>query len=107
MTNAITINGTNQTTTITGRGADLRCLVAVGRDVASVMRKHPGKPLPPAYQPHADRQGRFESPAARSRRMSQHSAWPRTAAEAPAALAALELPAAAWASLVISRALSV
>lgn len=115
MTNAITINGTNETITslTTGFGADLRGVIVV-RDEA-VMRKHPGKPLcrqassaasywqPSAQAAAAAARGRSERPGDRVRRMMPEA----QVRLLPAFPAVADLPAAAWATLVLARALSV
>lgn len=115
MTNAITINETNETiTSLTGIGADLRGVIVV-RDEA-VMRKHPGKPL--CHQAShaasywqasslaasaAASRGRSERPGERFRR-----SMPEAQVRQPVVFTAVaDLPAAAWATLVVSRALSV
>lgn len=105
MSNAITIHGTVQTRT-NGIATDLRCVVAGGRDVcARLMRKRPGKQLHPAHRPHAMAYADMPAPAAllssSPPRMSSAAWRPPMEAAAEAAL-----PPAAWASFVITQAMS-
>lgn len=120
MTNAITINATAQTR-INGIGSALRCVAVVGCEVrvrheqradllcASALPKLPlpGKRLD---APHQHATGPTQQPAFASLPMSGSSrSWRRQASAALAmrtAMADAYLPPAAWASLVIQRAIS-
>ena len=130
MTNAINTNATVQTR-IYGIGAALRCVAVVGRDVRARHESKrddlpalTGKRLHPAHAsfatPEPSERETVESSASSpsSWLRSQTSAWqrpalPKAAASAQPALAAAKaaqadmyLPPAAWASLVILRAIS-
>jgi hypothetical protein len=109
MTNAITINGTAQTRNH-GIGSALCCVAVVGRDVRARHERHerdllrlhkPGKRLD-SSSPAASTS--FTAPAV----TMPATAWQRPcqAAPRPAVAVDMYLPPAAWASLVIARAVS-
>ncbi|MCA9054108.1 MAG: hypothetical protein KDA75_09745 [Planctomycetaceae bacterium] len=123
MTNAININASVQTR-INGIGSALRCVAVVGRDVRARHQSTrddlpalKGKRLHPAHasfttHTHSEHETVESSTSSMSSRpWSQTSAWqrpalPKAAAPAKATQADMYLPPAAWASLVILRAIS-